>query len=230
MPEAGPAARTRLQGLHREARALRWRAALLADRLRLGLRCRLEPGLDVDPSASPHLAGARLRLGPGARLRIGAGVATERRPGALSLLLHEGAEVEIGERVWLRTEIAPLTLVAYPGARIRVGADSLLNGCSLSAKRELALGRRVFVGPGSRLFDADQHDLDAERPERVAPVRVGDHAWIAADATVLRGVSIGAHAVVGARSLVARDVPEHTLAVGVPARPAGRVGDRSRAR
>ena len=50
------------------------------------------------------------------------------------------------------------------------------------------MGRRVFVGPGSRIFDADQHDFDAERLEEVEPVSIGDHVWIASDVTVLRGV------------------------------------------
>jgi acetyltransferase-like isoleucine patch superfamily enzyme len=130
----------------------------------------------------------------------------------------------------LRTEIEPVRIVAGPGARIRVGDDSLLNGCHVSAKQSVTLGRRVFVGYGSRILDADQHDFDFERPERCAPVEIGDHAWIASDVTVLRGVRIGAHAVIGARSVVTRDVPEHTLAFGNPAVPRGKVGDRSRAR
>jgi maltose O-acetyltransferase len=86
------------------------------------------------------------------------------------------------------------------------------------------------VGPGTRVFDSDQHDIDAERTERIAPVSIGDHVWIAGDATVLRGVTIGEHAVIGTRSLVTRDVPPHTLAYGEPAEPRGAVGDRSRAR
>jgi len=45
--------------------------------------------------------------------------------------------------------------------------------------------------------------------------------------TVLRGVRIGSHAVIGARSLVTRDVPDHALVHGVPARVRGTVGDRS---
>ena len=73
------------------------------------------------------------------------------------------------------------------------------------------------MGPGSRVFDADQHDLDAEHPEVMAPVTIGDYAWVASDVTVLRGVTIGEHAVIGARSLVTRDVPPHTLAFGSPA-------------
>jgi acetyltransferase-like isoleucine patch superfamily enzyme len=90
--------------------------------------------------------------------------------------------------------------------------------------------RKAMVGPGSRVYDADQHDLDAEHREVVAPVRIGELAWVASDVTVMRGVTIGAHAVVGARSLVTRDVPPHTLVHGTPAEPHGTVGDRTGAR
>ena len=45
--------------------------------------------------------------------------------------------------------------------------------------------------------------------------------------SILRGVQIGAHSVIGARSLVTREIPEHTLAYGIPARPHGSVGDRT---
>jgi hypothetical protein len=208
--------------------ALRGLQAL--DRLRLAwLRVR-HPGLEIDRSASTNLAHARYALAPGARLRIAAGVVTERLRGRLHFDLGPGAQVEIGDGSWLRTEIGEVHVVAFAGARIEIGPEGFLNGCQLSAKRELLLGRRVWVGPGSRVFDSDQHDLDAARPERSEPVRIGDHAWIAADVTVLRGVSIGAHAVVGTRSLVTSDVPAHALAFGVPARVRGVVGDRSRTR
>jgi acetyltransferase-like isoleucine patch superfamily enzyme len=199
------------------------------DRLRLAqLRAR-HPGLEIDRGASTNLAHARYALAPGARLRIASGVVTERLRGRLHFDLGAGAEVEIGENTWLRTEICEVHLIAFAGARIRVGPEGFLNGCHLSAKSEIALGRRAWVGLGSRVFDADQHDLDAARRERVAPVRIGDHVWVAADVTVLRGVSIGAHAIVGSRSLVTRDVPPHGLAFGVPARVRGVVGDRSKA-
>ncbi|MFP8875873.1 MAG: acyltransferase, partial [Myxococcota bacterium] len=121
-------------------------------------------------------------------------------------------------------------LVAGPGAEIRIGPEGFLNGCHLSAKSTLSLGRRAWVGFGSRLIDADQHDLDAEHLEQVAPISVGDYAWIAGDVSVMRGVCIGEHAVIGARSLVTADVPPHCLAFGQPARVRGEVGDRSATR
>jgi acetyltransferase-like isoleucine patch superfamily enzyme len=200
------------------------------DRARLRVRMRLQPGLEIHPSASSNFAAARFALEPGAKLRIGAGAVTERRPGALRFDLRAGATVEIGERCWLRTDGGEVHVSAFEGARIEVGPDCFLNAATLSAKRQVRLGRRVFVGLGSRVFDSDQHDFDAERPEQTAAVEIGDHAWIAADATVLRGVTVGEHSVVGTRSLVTRDVPAHTLAFGMPATVRGEVGDRSNTR
>ena len=200
------------------------------DGLRLARLRSRHPGLEIDPAASTNLAAARFVLAPGARLRLAAGVVTERMPGRLHFHVEPGASVDVGEGTWLRTEVGEVHLIAFAGAELRIGADSFLNGAYLSAKREVSLGRRVFVGPGSRVFDADQHDLDSETPERSEPVRIGDCTWIAADCTLLRGVIVGEHAVVGARSVVTRDVPPHTLVAGSPAEPIGVVGDRSSAR
>jgi acetyltransferase-like isoleucine patch superfamily enzyme len=206
------------------------RTVQAADRLKLRALPLLHPGLEVDPGASSNLAHAHYALGPGARLRIGPGVVTERNRGLLWFSLGANARVEIGPGAWLRTELGPVHIVAFEGATLTLGPEAFLNGCHLSAKRSVTLGRRAWVGPGSRVFDADQHDFDAERPEVIAPVTIGDYAWIASDVTVLRGVTIGEHAVVGARSLVTRDVPPHALAFGSPATVRGSVGDRSRVR
>jgi maltose O-acetyltransferase len=187
-------------------------------------------GLEIHPTASSNLAAARYDLAEGARLRIGADVVTERLAGALHFSLGPGAEVSIGEGTWLRTDLGPVHIVAFDGARITLGALGFLNGCQLSAKRELRTGRRAWIGPGSRVFDSDQHDLDSEHPEVAQAVTIGDCVWVASDVTILRGVTIGEHSVIGARSLVVRDIPPHTLAFGQPATPHGVVGDRSNTR
>ncbi len=203
------------------------RLVALRDRAVLRWLSWLHPGLEIDPSASTALAVASYRIAPGGRLRIGPRVAADRHPRALHFFVEAGAEVEVGADTWLRTEVGPIHLVAFEGARLEIGPDGLLNGCHLSAKTRVTLGRRAWVGPGSRVFDADQHDLDDQHKEERAPVHIGDHAWVASDVTILKGVTIGAHAVVGARSFVTSDIPEHTLAFGTPARPRGRVGDRT---
>ena len=209
---------------------LQLRAIQAWDRWRLRRLAARTPGLEIDPRASSNFAAARYSLEPGARLRIGAGVVTDRIPHALRFILGAGAEISVGEGTWLRTELGPLVLAAFAGARIEIGPECFLNGCHLSAKSHVALARKAQVGPGSRVFDSDQHDLDDTRPEQTARVTIGEYAWIAADTTVMRGVAIGAHSVIGARSLVTRDVPPHTLAFGIPAQARGEVGDRSQSR
>ncbi|MCB9378077.1 MAG: acyltransferase [Holophagales bacterium] len=157
---------------------------------------------------------------------IESGVHTERRTGGVHIAVASGARVEIGAGTWLRSDLGPVRIFAFPGARIRIGREGFLNGCHLSSKAALELGERVWVGPGTRIFDADQHDLDADRRERIAPVRIGDHCWIAADVTILQGVEIGEQSVVGTRSLVTTSIPPHSLAYGAPAVVEGKVGDR----
>jgi acetyltransferase-like isoleucine patch superfamily enzyme len=206
------------------------RAIQAYDRLRLARLTRSHPGIEIHPSASTNLAAARYQVAPGARLRIRAGVVTERLAGRLHFQLEPGAEIDIGEGSWLRTEIGEVHLIAFAGGRMRLGAEAFLNGCHLSCKRELVTGRRTWLGPGTRVFDSDQHDFDAERAEVSEPVRLGDCVWVASDVTILRGVTIGDHSIIGTRSLVTGDLPAHSLAYGQPARARASVGDRSTVR
>ncbi len=200
------------------------------DRRRVRRLCRRHAGLEIDPGAASAFGVATFHIEPGGRVRIAAGVVTERRWDGVRITVKTGGELVIDEGTWLRSELGNVIFHVYEGARIHVGAGSLLNGCQISAKVGVDLGRVAFVGPGTRVFDADQHDMDGDRREQRGAVRIGEYAWVASDVTVLRGVEIGDHSVVGARSLVTRSIPSHSLAYGIPARVHGEVGDRSLAR
>ncbi len=83
-----------------------------------------------------------------------------------------------------------------------------------------------MTGPRRRVDAADQHPLDAATPESPKPVEIGECVWVASDVTVTKGSVIGAHSVIGTRSLVAGHIDAHTLAYGVPAVPRASVGKR----
>jgi acetyltransferase-like isoleucine patch superfamily enzyme len=202
-------------------RAVAWR-----DRRRLRALARRHPGLDVHPDAASAFATATFDLQDGAKVRIGPGVVTERRLEGVRISVRSGGELEIGEGTWLRSDLAPVILSVFQDARIRIGPDCFLNGCQISAKSEVDVGREAWIGPGSRVWDADQHAMDFDTPERSQPVRIGNHVWIASDVTVLRGVEIGDGSVVGTRALVTASLPASSLAYGVPAAVHGQVGDR----
>lgn len=207
---------------------LRLRLLAAWDRRRLRRLVRRHPGLVIHPDASPAFASAAFHLEPGAKVVIGPNVVTERRLEGVRISVRSGGTLEIGAGTWLRSDLLPVILAVYEGAELVIGPESFLNGCMISAKSKVSLGERCMVGPSTRIWDADQHALDAERAEVSQPIDIGDFVWIASDVTVMRGVEIGAHSIVGARSLVTRSLPAHSMAFGAPAERRGEVGDRSR--
>ena len=118
-------------------------------------------------------------------------------------------------------EILPDFLCDY-GGNIRIGAHSFLNHhCYLMDGAAITLGEHVFLVSFCGLYTAN-HPLDAEARnrglEKAQPIRVGDNVWIGGHAVILPGVSIGSGSVVGAGSVVTKDLPENVLAVGNPCR------------
>ena len=205
---------------------LRLRAIYALDVARFAVfRARHRGRLWIEGAGSPNLRLTDLRIEPGGRFHVGPGFATERKRGN-HIWVQEGGELRLDRAVWLRTEHGPNHITVFPGARISVGSGTLVNGAMLHSKCEITLGEDVLVGWGVRIVDADMHPLDRETPERQAPVRIGDRVWIAADVSVLRGVEIGEDTVVGARSVVTRDLPPRVLALGHPAKPVREISRR----
>lgn len=107
--------------------------------------------------------------------------------------------------------------------RISVGENTELNGTTIVSAVSVTIGAGVLFGPGVVIMDTDGHVLDRRLPDvpaarKRAPVVIEDHAWIGMDAMIMKGVTIGHHAVVAARAVVTRDVPPHGIAAGNPAR------------
>jgi acetyltransferase-like isoleucine patch superfamily enzyme len=106
----------------------------------------------------------------------------------------------------------------WRGALIRIGNGTYLNrGTEIVAAAEITIGRDCKVAREVIIMDTDQHALP--NGDLVAkPVRIGDRVWIGARAIILKGVTIGHDAVIGAGSVVTRDVPAGAVVGGVPAR------------
>jgi acetyltransferase-like isoleucine patch superfamily enzyme len=136
------------------------------------------------------------------------------------LRLAPTGRIILGERVRIMSDITPVELAAGAGARLVIGARTFLNyGCSLGAMELIQIGERCLIGNYVNIIDNDFHDLEQrDRMPASRPVIIGDDVWLGTRAIVLPGVHIGQGAVVGAGSVVTRDVPAWTVVAGNPAR------------
>ena len=103
------------------------------------------------------------------------------------------------------------------GAVLTLGSGYANNNVTIDCHEAITLGEDVVISKGVTLRDSDNHSLEGAEA-RSAPIVIEDHVWIGLHATVLKGVRIGAGAVVAAGAVVTRDVPARALVGGVPAR------------
>lgn len=117
-----------------------------------------------------------------------------------------------------RTRIVTIT----PTAAIQIGDRVGLSGATVTAFCRIDIGPDTMVGAGSLITDCDWHATDpAERHTSigaVAPVTIGRNVLIGTRCIVLKGVTIGDDSVIGAGSVVTRDIPAGVIAAGNPCR------------
>ena len=108
------------------------------------------------------------------------------------------------------------------GSFCRIGANSFLNhNAYLMDGGGITIGHHVFIGPNCGMYTAAHPLLPEERNlglEKASPIVIGDNCWIGADVTILPGVTIGEGTVIGAKSVVTRDIPAGVIAMGNPCR------------
>lgn len=138
--------------------------------------------------------------------------------------IHIGAGTAIGPLCSLSVGMAPGQELLSDRMLI-IGDNCLIGrGCSIAAHFEIEIGDGVFFGPN--VFVTDQNHDNARtdipigkqsRPE--LPVKIGDNSWLGTGVVVTPGVTIGKRVMVGANSVVTRDLPDDCVAAGAPARP-----------
>jgi acetyltransferase-like isoleucine patch superfamily enzyme len=139
----------------------------------------------------------------------------------------EQGRLEIGEH----TLFEPGVWLTAPGdARVRIGAGCFLNmGVMIAAQELVEIGDHCMFANGCFVTDANHRFDDPDAPitwqgfTTKGPTRIGDNVWCGANVVVTSGVTIGDRCVIGANSVVTADLPDRTIAAGVPAKPIRRI-------
>lgn len=96
---------------------------------------------------------------------------------------------------------------------------------TISIGHQVTIGDDCLIASGCTISDNDGHPIspyrrmrkEAVRPDEIKPVVIEDNVWIGSGSTILKGVRIGKGSIIAARSLVSKDIPQYSIAMGVPA-------------
>lgn len=121
----------------------------------------------------------------------------------------------VGENVWIEPDFR-----CEFGKNITIGDNVYINfGCIILDCSEITIGSHTLLGPNIGLYAAN-HSTDAT--ERInggcygKPIHIGNNVWLGGDVKVLQGVTIGDNTIIGAGSIVTKDIPDNVIAVGNP--------------
>ena len=134
---------------------------------------------------------------------------------------------EVGENCYIEPP-----LHANWGRNTHLGSNVYANfNLTLVDDTDIYIGDSVMIGPNVTIATAG-HPVDPELRRKVAqfniPVRIGNNVWIGAGAVILPGVTIGDDSVIGAGSIVTKDIPAGVVAVGNPCRVLRPISGRDR--
>lgn len=120
-----------------------------------------------------------------------------------------------GEHIWIESPFN-----CDYGYNITVGENFYANtNCTILDCAMVTIGDNVLLGPNVSLYTPN-HAIDAEERsqgyERSLPITIGNNVWIGGSVTIVPGVTIGDNTIIGAGSVLTKDIPSNVIAAGVP--------------
>jgi acetyltransferase-like isoleucine patch superfamily enzyme len=133
------------------------------------------------------------------------------------LLQLKGGQVLVGPRVQLRR-----SLVLNVAGRLECAGDNVVSwNTVIHCSADVHIGSRTIIGEHVTIADSSHYFTAPEdhvwHNVRRGSVRIGDNTWICAKATLGRGADVGSHCIIGGNTVVTGEVPDGSIASGVPA-------------
>ena len=144
---------------------------------------------------------------------------------------HRHSQMHFGNGLQLRSSVRsnplgphhPVILCTWQeGASLEVGNNFAMSSGVLCAAQSIHIGNDVAVGANTTIIDTDFHPIEQSLRQvkdfqgDSSPIRISDHVFIGLSCIILKGVTIGESSIIGAGSVVTRDIPAGVVAAGNP--------------
>lgn len=133
----------------------------------------------------------------------------------------------VGKNVFIEPDF-----ICELGSNITIGDNVFINfGCIIFDMGEVTIGDNAMFGPRVGIYTTN-HAFDAE--ERIAnvvvskPIHIGNRVWLSADVKIVQGVTIGDNSIIGAGSVVTKDIPPNVIAAGNPCRVIRKITEKDK--
>jgi len=136
-------------------------------------------------------------------------------------------KIHVGNNVSISGSLSIKSGRFFDDPQLIIGSHTFIgNGCMFTVNRRVEIGEHCNIAGGTTIADSDGHPSEWKRRaghdelthDEVGDIKIGDHVWIGRDVQILKGVTIGDRALIGAGSVVISDVPADMTAMGSPAR------------
>lgn len=161
-------------------------------------------------------------------IRYGSGLKINGR-----ICLHSNGNVKIGHHVTINSSLesnpiggdAKTFINVHKGAKLIIGNNVGMSNSTIYCTQEIIISDHVAIGGSCKIYDTNFHSiyykdrcLDGNINIPKAAVFIGKGCWLGASVTILKGVKIGEYSVIGAGSVVAKNIPPNQVWAGNPAR------------
>ena len=152
--------------------------------------------------------------------------------------IGDGFAVNSGDNINALCSNIRCSIKVGDNATLTIGNMSGMSGGCIWATDSITIGNYVNIGANCTIMDGDIHNTDwklrhidrrseSPIPYKHRPIAIEDDVWIGANSIILKGVTIGARSIIGAGSVVTKDIPADCIAAGNPCRVINKTGGGS---
>lgn len=158
------------------------------------------------------------------QINVGRGLISYGKP-----IIKNNGKIEIGNNVTLHSHnksyhaqmYGPVKLKTSKGGRIIIRDNSRLNGCCLSSNKFIKIGNNCLIAANTQIIDSNGHQsnpLKRQEQDLARNIIIEDNVWIGLNCIILKGICIGENSIIGAGSVITKNVPKNCIVAGNPAK------------